>query len=58
MVYDVGFGFLCVEIQIIKQKNGRSRGFAFVTMSSGEEAQAVVDKFDSHVCSSFSSGYL
>ncbi|KAK9275663.1 hypothetical protein L1049_022930 [Liquidambar formosana] len=34
--------------EIIKQKDGRSRGFAFVTMASGEEAQAVVDKFDSH----------
>ncbi|OAY24370.1 28 kDa ribonucleoprotein, chloroplastic [Manihot esculenta] len=36
------------DVEIIKQKNGRSRGFAFVTMASGEEAQAVVDKFDSH----------
>ncbi|KDP29602.1 hypothetical protein JCGZ_19129 [Jatropha curcas] len=36
------------DVEVIKQKNGRSRGFAFVTMASGEEAQAVVDKFDSH----------
>ncbi|KAF7126809.1 hypothetical protein RHSIM_Rhsim11G0016500 [Rhododendron simsii] len=34
--------------EIIKHKNGKSRGYAFVTMASGEEAQAVVDKFDSH----------
>ncbi|OWM64154.1 hypothetical protein CDL15_Pgr018725 [Punica granatum] len=36
------------DVEIIKQKNGRSRGFAFVTMASGEEAQAVVEKFDSY----------
>lgn len=37
------------DVEIIKQKDGRSRGYAFVTMSSGEEAQAVVEKFDSFV---------
>ncbi|XP_021903244.1 28 kDa ribonucleoprotein, chloroplastic [Carica papaya] len=37
-----------VDVEIIKQKDGRSRGFAFVTMSSGQGAQAAVDKFDSH----------
>lgn len=36
------------DVEVIKQKSGKSRGFAFVTMSSGEEAQAVIDKFDSH----------
>ncbi|KAM7525438.1 hypothetical protein LguiA_015340 [Lonicera macranthoides] len=36
------------DAEIIKQKNGKSRGFAFVTMASREEAQAVIDKFDSH----------
>ncbi|KAH7514427.1 hypothetical protein FEM48_Zijuj11G0088500 [Ziziphus jujuba var. spinosa] len=36
-----------VDVEIIKQKGGRSRGFAFVTMASGEEAQAVIDKFHS-----------
>ncbi|XP_061374855.1 30 kDa ribonucleoprotein, chloroplastic [Gastrolobium bilobum] len=36
------------DVEIIKNKNGKSRGFAFVTMASGEEAQAAVDKFDSH----------
>ncbi|GAV81688.1 RRM_1 domain-containing protein/RRM_6 domain-containing protein [Cephalotus follicularis] len=36
------------DVEIIKQKNGRSRGYAFVTMATAEEAQAVVDKFDSH----------
>ncbi|XP_058191221.1 RNA-binding protein CP33, chloroplastic isoform X1 [Rhododendron vialii] len=36
------------SVEIIKHKNGKSRGYAFVTMASGEEAQAVVDKFDSH----------
>ncbi|KAF9689662.1 hypothetical protein SADUNF_Sadunf01G0115500 [Salix dunnii] len=35
------------DVEIIKQKNGRSRGFAFVTMTTGEEAQAAIDKFDS-----------
>ncbi|XP_065879751.1 33 kDa ribonucleoprotein, chloroplastic [Euphorbia lathyris] len=35
------------DVEIIKQKNGRSRGFAFVTMNSPEEAQMVIDKFDS-----------
>lgn len=35
------------EVEIIK-KDGKSRGFAFVTMSSGEEAQAAVDKFSSY----------
>ncbi|XP_072955637.1 28 kDa ribonucleoprotein, chloroplastic-like [Typha angustifolia] len=36
------------DVEIIKQKNGQNRGFAFVTMASGEEARAVVDKFDSY----------
>ncbi|KAG6684423.1 hypothetical protein I3842_12G062800 [Carya illinoinensis] len=36
------------DIEIIKQNNGKSRRFAFVTMASAEEAQAVIDKFDSH----------
>ncbi|KAK4761633.1 hypothetical protein SAY87_029517 [Trapa incisa] len=36
------------DVEIIKQKDGRSKGFAFVTMASGQEAQDVVDKFDSH----------
>ncbi|KFK36447.1 hypothetical protein AALP_AA4G125700 [Arabis alpina] len=35
------------NVEIIKQKDGKNRGFAFVTMASGEEAQAAVDKFDS-----------
>ncbi|XP_020262710.1 RNA-binding protein CP33, chloroplastic-like, partial [Asparagus officinalis] len=35
------------DVEIIKQRNGKSRGFAFITMASHEEAQAVVDKFDS-----------
>ncbi|OMO93306.1 hypothetical protein COLO4_17006 [Corchorus olitorius] len=36
------------DVEIIKEKDGRSRNYAFVTMSSGEEAQAAVDKLDSH----------
>ncbi|XP_057977061.1 31 kDa ribonucleoprotein, chloroplastic [Malania oleifera] len=36
------------DVEIIKHKDGRSRGFAFVTMASGEETQAVVDKFNSY----------
>ncbi|KAJ0259760.1 Uncharacterized protein HA466_0060640 [Hirschfeldia incana] len=35
------------SVEIIKQKDGKNRGFAFVTMSSGEEAQSAVEKFDS-----------
>ncbi|XP_022145321.1 30 kDa ribonucleoprotein, chloroplastic [Momordica charantia] len=35
------------DVEIIKQKNGRSRGFAFLTMASPEEAQAAIEKFDS-----------
>ena len=42
--------FLHVGMQIIKQKNGKSRGFAFVTMEIGEEAQAAIDRFNSHSC--------
>ncbi|KAF9685544.1 hypothetical protein SADUNF_Sadunf03G0065600 [Salix dunnii] len=38
------------DVEIIKQKNGESRGFAFVTMEIGEEAQAAIDKFNSHEC--------
>ncbi|CAN6547175.1 unnamed protein product [Malus baccata var. baccata] len=34
--------------KIIKQQNGKSRGFAFVTRDSGEGAQAAIDKFHSH----------
>lgn len=41
-----------VDVEIIKQKDGKSRGFAFVTMSSGEEAQAAIEKFDSYEVSS------
>ncbi|KAF3449426.1 hypothetical protein FNV43_RR10154 [Rhamnella rubrinervis] len=36
------------DVEIIKHQNGRSRGFAFVTMASPEEAQAVIDKFHSY----------
>uniref|UniRef100_A0A0V0HPW4 Putative 28 kDa ribonucleoprotein, chloroplastic-like n=1 Tax=Solanum chacoense TaxID=4108 RepID=A0A0V0HPW4_SOLCH len=36
------------DVEIIKTKDGKSRGFAFVTMSSGEEAQAAIDKLDSY----------
>ncbi|KAF5938713.1 hypothetical protein HYC85_022972 [Camellia sinensis] len=32
------------DVEIIKHKDGKNRGFAFVTMGSGEEAQAVIDK--------------
>lgn len=46
--------FIFWIFQIIKQKDGRSRGFAFVTMSSGEEAQAVIDKFNLQVTMFFS----
>ncbi|KAJ8568228.1 hypothetical protein K7X08_020950 [Anisodus acutangulus] len=36
------------DVEIIKTKDGKSRGFAFVTMSSGEEAQAAIDKLDAY----------
>ncbi|XP_009778082.1 28 kDa ribonucleoprotein, chloroplastic [Nicotiana tabacum] len=36
------------DVEIIKTKDGKNRGFAFVTMSSGEEAQAAIDKLDSY----------
>ncbi|KAL4351590.1 hypothetical protein GQ457_06G037270 [Hibiscus cannabinus] len=36
------------DVEIIKQKDGRNKNFAFVTMASGEEAQAAVDKLDSN----------
>uniref|UniRef100_A0A1D1XID7 Ribonucleoprotein, chloroplastic n=1 Tax=Anthurium amnicola TaxID=1678845 RepID=A0A1D1XID7_9ARAE len=36
------------DVEIIKQKNGKSRGFAFITMSSAEAARAVIEKFDSY----------
>ncbi|KAJ6830619.1 31 kDa ribonucleoprotein, chloroplastic-like [Iris pallida] len=36
------------DVEIIKQKNGNNRGFAFITMSSGDEARAVADKFNSY----------
>ncbi|CAO2838008.1 unnamed protein product [Amaranthus hypochondriacus] len=35
------------DVELIRDKNGRNRGFGFVTMGSGEEAQAVIDKFNS-----------
>ncbi|XP_075486980.1 28 kDa ribonucleoprotein, chloroplastic-like isoform X3 [Primulina tabacum] len=40
------------HVEIIKQKDGKNRGFAFVTMSSGDEAQAAIEKFDSYEVSS------
>ncbi|CAM8877835.1 hypothetical protein QQ045_019336 [Rhodiola kirilowii] len=38
-----------VDVEYIKQRDGsgKSRGFSFVTMESGDEAHAVIDKFDS-----------
>ncbi|GAA0168273.1 RNA splicing factor [Lithospermum erythrorhizon] len=34
------------HVEIIKHKDGKNRGFAFVTMATGEEAQAAIDKFN------------
>ncbi|KAG6470112.1 hypothetical protein ZIOFF_071166 [Zingiber officinale] len=36
-------------VEIIKQKNGSTRGYGFVTMASGEDARAAVEKLDSYV---------
>lgn len=36
------------NVEIIKMKNGKSRGFAFVTMASEEEALAAIDKLDAY----------
>lgn len=36
------------DVQVIKMKDGRKRGFAFVTMGSAEEAAAAVEKFNSY----------
>ncbi|XP_042448160.1 29 kDa ribonucleoprotein, chloroplastic-like [Zingiber officinale] len=35
-------------VEIIKQKNGSTRGYGFVTMASGEDARAAVEKLDSY----------
>lgn len=35
------------DVELIRDKDGRNRGFGFVTMASGDEAQAVIDKFHS-----------
>lgn len=40
-------------MKMIVQKNGKSRGYAFVTMDSVMEASAAVDKFDSYVSKHF-----
>ncbi|KAE9613295.1 putative RNA recognition motif domain-containing protein [Lupinus albus] len=36
------------DVEIIKSKDGRSKGFCFVTMATGEEAMDAVNKFDSY----------
>jgi RNA recognition motif-containing protein len=42
--------FCCVcLVKVIKGKDGRNRGFAFVTMSTAEEAAAAAEKLNSHV---------
>lgn len=52
--FSVGiFNFSCVYlVKVIKGKDGRNRGFAFVTMSTAEEAAAAADKLNSHVSAS------
>uniref|UniRef100_A0A453CWW7 RRM domain-containing protein n=2 Tax=Aegilops tauschii subsp. strangulata TaxID=200361 RepID=A0A453CWW7_AEGTS len=37
------------DVEVIKMKDGRKRGFAFVTMATAEEAAAAAEKFDGHV---------
>ncbi|KAF9587382.1 hypothetical protein IFM89_001482 [Coptis chinensis] len=36
------------DVEILKQKDGRHKGFAFITMASADEAQTVIEKFDSY----------
>ncbi|KAE8731935.1 RNA-binding family protein isoform 2 [Hibiscus syriacus] len=36
------------DVEIIREKDGKSRNFSFVTMPSGEGAQAAIDDLDSH----------
>ncbi|KAF5182866.1 29 kDa ribonucleoprotein [Thalictrum thalictroides] len=36
------------DVEIIKAKDGRHKGYAFITMASADESQAVIDKFDSY----------
>lgn len=36
------------DVEFIKSLDGKNRGYAFVTMATGEEAQAAVEKFDSY----------
>lgn len=45
------FCFVCL-VKVIKGKDGRNRGFAFVTMSTAEEAAAAAEKLNSHVSAS------
>ncbi|GKE52882.1 28 kDa ribonucleoprotein, chloroplastic-like protein, partial [Tanacetum coccineum] len=33
---------------ITRKKDGKSRGYAFVTMASTEEALSAIEKYDSH----------
>ncbi|KMS97598.1 hypothetical protein BVRB_5g125670 [Beta vulgaris subsp. vulgaris] len=35
------------DVELIRDKDGKNRGFGFVTMASGDDAQAVIDKFHS-----------
>ncbi|CAI8583969.1 unnamed protein product [Vicia faba] len=34
------------DVEIVKRKDGKGKGYAFVTMDSGEGAQAAVEQFD------------
>lgn len=36
------------DVEVIKGKDGRKKGFAFVTMATAEEAAAAVEKLNSH----------
>jgi RNA recognition motif-containing protein len=49
LILDALFEIFSLHVQIIKQKNGKSRAFAFVTMTSPEEAHAAIEKFNSYV---------
>lgn len=48
-MYDIFDGLNVVEAKVFKLKDGRSRGFAFVTFASHEEQMSAINDVDSTV---------